>query len=389
VRQRSSETAAHDIPAEELARRLDRGERLQLLDVRSPASVARGHITFGINLDFHTLPASQIERLPSLDALGLDPHREVLVVCGHGNSSRRTAALLRQQGLDAHSVAGGLAAWDAVYIPRSLSSTRTIEHVVQIDRVGKGALSYVLASDGDAVIVDPGRHLERYDAVLNGIGATPAAVIDTHMHADYASGARAAARRWSVPYFLHPDDARSPFDGADGRFEYQPLTPGDTIAFGRATLRAEHVPGHTLGSIALLAEQDLALTGDFLFVRSVGRPDLGGARDAWARLLWQSLEAVRRRWPADLLVLPAHYASESERRPDRTVGARFDVIRETNAAAAIGHEATFLRWLAEHDAAPPEGYRTLKLLNLGLLDLTEGELESAEAGPNQCAVGVG
>jgi rhodanese-related sulfurtransferase len=208
--------------------------------VRSPESVARGHITFGTGLDFHARPASQIERTPSSDALGVDPKRGLLVVCGHGNSSKRTAALLRQRGLDATSVSGGMAAWDAIYLPRNLSPTRTLEHVVQLDRVGKGALSYVLASDGDAVVVDPGRHLERYEAVLGELGAAPAAVIDTHMHADYLSGARAAARRWGVPYFLHPDDARSPFDGADGRFDYQPLATGDTIAFGRATLRAEH-----------------------------------------------------------------------------------------------------------------------------------------------------
>src|SRR5439155_741000 len=79
-----------------------------------------------------------------------------------------------------------------------------------------------------------------------------------------------------------PADARSPHDGAEGRVAYQPLGDGDTIAFGRATLVAAHVPGHTLGSLALLADGALALSGDFLFVRSVGRPDLGGERDAWA-----------------------------------------------------------------------------------------------------------
>jgi glyoxylase-like metal-dependent hydrolase (beta-lactamase superfamily II) len=319
----------------------------------------------------------------------VDPQQEVLVVCGHGNSSKRAAALLRKKGLDAYSVTGGMAAWDAVYLPRSLSPTRTLEHVVQLDRVGKGALSYVLASDGDAVVVDPGRHLEHYEAAVRGLGATPAAVIDTHMHADYVSGARAAARRWGVPYFLHPDDARSPFDGAEGRFEYQPLTPGDTIAFGRATLSAEHVPGHTLGSMALLAEQSLALSGDFLFVQSVGRPDLGGQAAAWARLLWRSLEDVRHRWPGGLLVLPAHYAGELERRPDRSIGARMDVILATNPAAALADEATFLQWVAEHHVTPPELYRTLKLANLGLYHLSEADMEAAEAGPNLCAVGAG
>jgi glyoxylase-like metal-dependent hydrolase (beta-lactamase superfamily II) len=245
----------------------------------------------------------------------------------------------------------------------------------------------VLASDGDAVVVDPGRHLDPYETLLRALHATPAAVIDTHMHADYLSGARAAARRWQVPYFLHPDDARSPYDGAEGRIAYQPLGDGDTIAFGRATLVAAHVPGHTLGSLALLADEALALTGDFLFVRSVGRPDLGGQRDAWAGRLWDSLERVRRTWPGDRLILPAHYASETERRADRSVAARFDVIAATNEAAAIQDPRAFLAWVADHAAVAPETYRTIKLANLGLVDVADADAESLEFGPNQCAVG--
>src|SRR5439155_5029487 len=134
--------------------------------------------------------------------------------------------------------------------------------------------------------------------------------------------ARAAAKRWQVPYFLHPDDARSPYDGAEGRLAYQPLGDGDTIAFGRATLVAAHVPGHTLGSLALVADTALALTGDFLFVRSVGRPDLGGQCAAWAARLCDSLEVVRRTWPGDLLIVPACAARESDGRPGRSLAGR-------------------------------------------------------------------
>ena len=356
-----SKTAVREIPADELARRLDRGEQVQLLDVRSPDNVARGRITLGSGLDFHALPASQIERLPSLDTLELDSQQGVVVVCGHGNSSKGTAALLHQRGLDAYSVTGGMAAWDAVYLPRRLSPTRTLEHVVQIDRVGKGALSYVLASDGDAVVVDPGRHLERYDAVLGELGATPAAVIDTHMHADYVSGARAAARRWHVPYFLHPDDARSPFDGTEGRFDFQPLAPGDTIAFGHATLRAEHVPGHTLGSVALLAEQDLALTGDFLFVQSVGRPDLGGQGDEWARLLWRSLEDVRRRgrricWCFHPFPASSSGSPSERRRPlDVVLGTNPPPLWPSAVPPAEASEHTTLRHLKSTDVNSRSG----------------------------------
>src|SRR5437763_520288 len=264
------------IPATDLARRLDQGERVQLLDIRTPERVARGRVTLGATLDFRTLPASAMYELPTLDS---------------------------------------------------------------------------------------------------------------HMHSDNLSAARAAAKRWQVPYFLHPDDARSPYDGAEGRLAYQPLGDGDTIAFGRATLVAAHVPGHTLGSLALVADTALALTGDFLFVRSVGRPDLGGQRDAWAARLWDSLERVRRTWPGDLLILPAHYASETERRADRSVAARFDVIAATNEAAAIQDRRAFLKWVSDHTSAPPEAYRTIKLANLGLVEVPDAEAEILEFGPNACAIG--
>src|SRR5438876_9361603 len=321
--------ALPQISPHELAQRLDRGEPLQLLDIRASERVAQGAVSLGPTLDFRAFPASQMYALPRLDPLALDPGRPVAVMCGHGNSSRQATLFLRAQGFDAYSVTGGMAAWETVYLPRFLTPTPSVQRVVQLERVGKGALSYVLVSDGDAVVVDPGRHLEPYETLLRALDATPAAVIDTHMHADYLSGARAAARRWQVPYFLHPDDARSPYDGAEGRVEYHPVGDGDTIAFGRATLVAAHVPGHTLGSLALLADGALALTGDFLFVRSVGRPDLGGQRDAWAARLWDSLERVRQTWAGDLPILPAHYASETERRADRSVAARYAVIATT------------------------------------------------------------
>ena len=381
-----ADSSPPQIPPQELAERLDRGEPVQVLDVRAPDKVERGHIVLGSELDFHAHPNSKLFALPDLSALALDTTRPIAVVCGHGNSSKKATALLRERGYEAYSVIGGMAAWETVYVARQLSSTPSLSQVVQLDRVGKGALSYVLVSDGDAVLVDPGRHLDRYDALLTELRATPAAVVDTHIHADYVSGARAAAARWKIPYFLHPDDAVSPYDQTPGKLTYHALSDGDTIAFGRATLRAVHVPGHTLGSIALLVDDGLALTGDFLFVRSVGRPDLAGHSESWAKLLWQSLERVRQTWPGDLLVLPAHYAREDERRADRAVAARFDVISATNTAAAIQDERLFLKWIADHQSTFPDAYRTIKEANLGLVQVSDPDAEVLESGPNQCAV---
>ena len=374
------------ISPDELAQRLDRGDRMQVLDIRAPEKVARGRVAFGNALDFKALPGSRLYQLPTLDPLGLDTGAPVAVICGHGNSSKQMTTFLRDKGVEAYSVVGGMAAWEMVYVARSLTPTPSFERVVQLDRVGKGALSYVLVSEGEALVVDPGRHVDRYDALLRELGAKPIGVAETHMHADYVSGARTAAARWGVPYFLHPDDARSPFDNAPGRFKYKAMADGDQLAVGRATLRVDHVPGHTLGNVALVAEDGLALTGDFLFVHSIGRPDLGGQATEWAKRSWASLERVRRSWAGDLLVLPAHYAGESERRADRTVAARFDVVAATNVAAAIQDESAFLRWVADNTPAAPEAYRTIKLTNLGLVEISDADAEVLESGPNQCAV---
>lgn len=374
------------IPPQELAERLDRGEPVQVLDVRASEKVERGHIAFGRELEFHAQPNSKLFAMPDVKELQLDASRPIAVVCNHGNSSKKTTAFLRERGYEAYSVIGGMAAWESVYVARPLSPTPSLSHVVQLDRVGKGSLSYVLVSAGDAVLVDPGRHLARYEEVLGELGATLAAVVDTHVHADYLSGARAAAERWGVPYFLHPDDAVSPYDNRPGELSFQPLRDGDTIAFGHATLRAVHVPGHTLGSITLVADELLALTGDFLFIQSIGRPDLGGKSAAWAKLLWQSLERARESWRGELLILPAHYANEAERRADRVVAARFDVIAATNPVVAIQDEREFLKWIADHQNSFPDAYRTIKEANLGLVEISDADAEVLESGPNQCAV---
>jgi glyoxylase-like metal-dependent hydrolase (beta-lactamase superfamily II)/rhodanese-related sulfurtransferase len=375
-----------ELSPDDLARRLDAGERVQLLDVRAPTRLAEGRIAFGAALEFTNLAASQLYALPTLDPLGLDPGAPVAVVCGHGNSSRQATAYLRQKGFEAYSVTGGMAGWDTVFVERRLAATASVEHVVQLDRLAKGALSYVLASDGEAVVIDPARHLARYESVLRSIGAKPRAVIDTHMHADYLSGARAAAARWQVPYFLHPADAVSPYDGTPAKIASQPVDEGDVIAFGRATLRVEHTPGHTLGSLTLIADETYALTGDFLFVQSIGRPDLGGRGPEWAKLLWASLERARRTWPGDRMIVPAHYAHERERRADRAVAARFDLLAAANVAARMQDERAFTGWIAEQTKPAPESYRTIKLANLGLRVVSDADAEMIEAGPNQCAI---
>jgi glyoxylase-like metal-dependent hydrolase (beta-lactamase superfamily II) len=355
----------------------------QVLDVRAPARAALGHIEAP---DYLNVPGSRVLDLADAAVLGLDRERPVVVVCDRGNSSRPVAQLLQSQGFDARSLTGGMLAWMLAAVRREVPGVRGLDRLVQVDRVGKGALGYFAARGGEALVVDPARDLSPYLSLLEESGCRLVGVVDTHCHADYLSGGPALAAARGVPYFLHPGDAVDPYAGRAARIAFSPLAEGDALAVGDARLTVEHLPGHTEGSLALRLGSELALTGDFLFVESVGRPDLADRTAAWTALLWQSLQRVRREWNPELRILPAHYAAERERQPSRVVEARLGDLAARNPPLALGGEAEFTAWVDARDSRFPDEYRLIKQANLGLVDVPPELANELEAGKNQCAV---
>lgn len=377
--------AVPEITPQELARALEAGEPLQVVDVRNPVRVAAGRIDLVPEGRFHNVLGSVLRASASLEGTGIAPDLRTVVVCGHGNDSRVTVEHLRTLGLDACSLRGGMAGYMNLVIGRPLTPPPSLDRLVQFDRIGKGGLTYLLVSDGEALVVDPPRDIAPLLEAARAAGARITGVADTHVHADYISGATALSRASGAPYWLHPADSSYAYDGTPGRLEFSPLEDGGTLRVGRCTLDVRHTPGHTEGSTSLLLGQTHAFTGDFVFVESLGRPDLGDRAGEWAQVLWRSIETAKRAWPADALVLPAHYSSERERRPDRTIAAPFGELLRSNAALAIAGRDAFLAW-AGRPAAFPESYRTIKAVNVGLRELTEREADELELGRNECAV---
>lgn len=378
-------TSPPEWTAQELARRLEDREEIHILDVRAPFRLASGRIDTVPADRFHNIPGSELMQLEDVTRAGLPASRPIAVVCGRGNDSRTVAGSLNSRGLQSISLRGGMSAWMAMAVPRELDPPPACERFVQFDRLGKGALGYALISDGEALLVDPSRHVE---AMLPALGtARVVAVADTHAHADYVSGAPELAAQLQVPYYLHPQDALYPYDGTPGTVSFSPAEAGTEIPVGRLRVRVVPTPGHTLGSVSYLVGDSVALTGDFLFVDSVGRPDLGEQTEVWTRMLWKSLDLAREQWPADLRIYPAHYATESERNEDRTVGRTLGRIRMTNDALAFDSEARFLEWILSKAGSFPDAYRRIKAINVGLMQPTDAEIDELEAGRNQCALG--
>jgi len=381
---------ANRLTARELVEAVESGRELHVLDVRAPARLASGRVDIVPQAQFHNIKGSDLLDLPDPRGAGLDPGKPIAVVCGAGNDSLKIAQHLNRHGFEAASLEGGISAWMHMLVPRELEPPPQLDRLVQFDRIGKGALGYLLVSEGEAVLIDPSRHAEACLAAARDSGARIVAIADTHVHADYISGGPALAARLEVPYHIHAADAVSPYDGTPGRLDYAPLADGDAIHFGRAALRAVHTPGHTEGSLSYRLGDACVFTGDFLFIGSVGRPDLGGKTEAWTKVLWQSLERAKQEWPAAIRVLPAHYASSAERNRDHTLERLFGELCDPeglNGPLAMPDEQTFTDWVLGRAGKFPDVYRRIKTINIGLETVDDSEADILEAGRNECALG--
>jgi glyoxylase-like metal-dependent hydrolase (beta-lactamase superfamily II) len=380
-------SAAPEISALELARAAEAGEEIQVLDVRAPFRLQNGYIDLLPEDRFHNIPGSELITMRDPQQVGIDPSVPVAVVCNHGNDSKVLSQYLNTLGYRAASVEGGMAAWMQLLLPRPLEAPCGFDHLIQYDRIGKGALAYLLISDSQALVIDPPSRARPILADMERLGGELIGVADTHVHADYLSGSAAISRAFSVPYYLHPADNVDPYEGVPGHLSVEALDEGIRISVGRGTVTVLHTPGHTEGSVTFLVGGEAALTGDFVFVNSVGRPDLAGRAAEWSVLLWSSIERARREWSPDLSIYPGHYSGESERRNDRAVGDRFASLLDRNDPLRFPEESMFLKWVERNARDFPDAYRVIKRANAGLLDLDEAMAEELEFGKNECAIG--
>ncbi|MFC7138108.1 MBL fold metallo-hydrolase [Halobaculum litoreum] len=215
------------------------------------------------------------ERRTALEALA-DLDRPIRTICGKGVTSANLAVRLDRAGYtDVAAVSGGcVTGTNCTRRPRGPWEGLV---VVQFGRRGKGCLSYLVADErvGEAVVIDPGRHLDRYLTVAGERGLAITAVLDTHVHADHISGGRALADRLGVPYRLGAGAGER-----DAAVEYDPLADGEAVPVGDATLEAMETPGHTSELVSYRLGDHAVFTGDALFVDSLGRTEPSSARPA-------------------------------------------------------------------------------------------------------------
>jgi len=216
--------------------------------------------------------------------------------------------------------------------------------------------SYMLASEGEAVVVDPQRDVELYLKAAADQGVTIRHVFETHLHADFVSGHRELAARTGAKIYMGAQ--------AGATLAHVDVSDGFRLKVGRASIRVLETPGHTPESICLVVTDEekssqpwAVLTGDTLFIGDVGRPDLSPHHTPaqLAGLLYDSLHRKLLTLPDSVLVYPAHGAGSlcgKNMRAERssTIGTE----RLTNYALQIKNREEFVAQLTSHLPARPE-----------------------------------
>ena len=219
--------------------------------------------------------------------------------------------------------------------------------------------SYMLASEGEAVIVDPQRDVELYLKAAAEHGVTIRHIVETHLHADFVSGHKELAARTGAKIYMGAE--------AGATFSHVPVSDGFELKFGKSAIRVLETPGHTPESICLVVTDSekspppwAVLTGDTLFIGDVGRPDLSPRHTPTqlAALLYDSLHGKLMKLADNVLVYPAHGAGSlcgKNMRAERssTIGTE----RLTNYALQIKSREEFVAQLTSNLPARPEYFQ--------------------------------
>jgi len=369
------------ISPKEVTEKILRKESFFILDVRNKVAFSDWKIE-GSRVEHLNVP--YFDLIDGVDKIAgqVPKDQDVLVVCAKQGSSEMVAQHLVDAGFERVLVLqGGMKAWSEFLHPVKIGDLKEGGSIYQFVRMGKGCLSYFIETDGEAIAVDPARTVDAYIDFAKERNVTIKHVVDTHLHADHISGGRLLRERTGAAYYLPPKDAE------EVQFSCEPLVEGENISVGNAGMKAEPIysPGHTIGSTSLIIDNHYLLTGDILFVESIGRPDLAGKAGDWAVDLRNTLYEKYKQISDDLIVLPAHFANISELGDQGRVQAKLSDLYKKNAGLNLD-ENEFRGAVSENLPPQPNAYQEIRQTNMGKITPDADRQSEMETGPNRCAV---
>jgi glyoxylase-like metal-dependent hydrolase (beta-lactamase superfamily II)/rhodanese-related sulfurtransferase len=373
------------ISANELKKSFDKAgidNNLFLLDVREPEEFEQWNIEGSKNI-----PIGKIADKESLKQIPKDT--EIVTICPYGNRSSMATYMLQRQGYNVKTLEGGLKAWSSAFeyttkefdVYNKNEENKKIK-VIQIRRIGKGCLSYIIGSNNnkESIVIDPVFPIEDYIQIAkNELNSKISKVYDTHHHADHVSGTKALAEKINADFYLSSYENYSFKD-------YGQLKDGDRhyIIDSTIELTVIHTPGHTAGALSFLISNKLLFTGDTVLVDNVGRPDLRDKAKEFAEMLHDTLHNKILNLPEDMLIFPAHI--EGTVKEEEMVTTSLANVRKKSKYLNLEKDEFIQKMVSITMPTPPQ-YKEIIEMNQGKKNILPlSEIQDLEMGPNRCGV---
>lgn len=352
---------------------LETGKPVSVLDIRPIQERVEWFIPRSIY--FNAYDKLKAHKPDALQGLHLDKTIPIVTICAGGKTSLIAAQQLNEQGFEAYSLQGGMKGWSLSWNTAKLSFPDF--EIIQFRRTGKGCLSYLIASNKEAIIVDASLPIEAYQDILLKERLSLKHVIETHIHADHLSRSKQLAENNNITLHLPAPNKVT--------FDFIPVTGTTVFQIGNISIKAIQTPGHTLESTSYLIDDKVLLTGDTLFINGVGRPDLKANNDEAiqkSKMLYQSLQKLLA-LDNNMIVLPAHTSQpiDFDNTPIQTTIGN---VKQTVAMLKLTEEE-FVNTILQRIPPTPANYLSIVEKNIKG-DFTDINPVDLEAGANRCAV---
>ena len=356
-----------------------------LLDVRNDVEFGRFKVEGPYPIDMVNVPYMEFIEMEDASVARVPKGKKVRIVCAKEGSSKFVGEILVNHGFkDVAHMKVGIKAWGNLLEPVRVAQGNGYD-LYQFRRPGKASCSYGLISGTEMMVFDPAKDFQFYLDFAREKGCAITKTFETHRQADYISGSD-MLRQHAGAEIVAPEE-----DFQVAKFPYTPARDGDRHHFraGGPAVDVIHTPGHTPGSTCYRVDGKYLVTGDTVFIKSIGRPDLGGMAEDWSAMLFKTMTEILLKLDDRTVILPGHYMEWDEADENLIFAAPMGTIKAANADIySIADEKAFFAFIQANMRPQPEEYAKIREINAGLVDADEEQQEIMDIGKNECAASM-
>ncbi len=368
-------------PAADLYTWVTSRENVVFLDVRNAVDFARFHVESPFPVEMYNISYFDFMEIEDECIAKVPKGRSIRVICAKEGSARYVAEILEKHGFDdVGYLEGGIKSWGNLLVPVLLNPGSDFA-LYQFIRPGKASCSYGLIYNNELMLFDPSRNIEFYLQFAEMNKCRLIKTFETHLQADYIAGSRLLSAATGAEFLANEKDFKH------SRITYTPLQDGEIQRFsnGGPEVKVFFSPGHTPGSTSFIIDNHFLISGDTIFIHSVGRPDLGGKVDEWSDILFHTLEKIRT-LDDTLIVLPGHFMGWDEADERLVFAATLAQTKEYNSSIhRIDNTGNFLAFIKANMRKQPDEYATIRQINAYLEEVDDDKAEELDLGKNECA----